>query len=267
MKEEIQTTSDSIKDQTSDSASSNFNGQLNKKLEKLSTAIYMVTSYMEENEPLKKSLRELSIALLIKTNSINKLNKKEILNDALSSINNVISLLSISRTISLISEMNFSILLSEFKNILNSIEQEKLKDESFLQIDFGFDFNNEKYQTVKFKENNLSLIATENTLIKKAEETKKENTVIDKKVITPFLNTVKKTLIKTSAPEIKERKLGRRENVLAILSKTETLTIKDLTLKIKGCSEKTIQRELNQLLEEKKIKRIGEKRWSKYLLS
>ncbi len=68
-------------------------------------------------------------------------------------------------------------------------------------------------------------------------------------------------------PQQKDRKLGRREMILAILTKEEPLTIKDIAKKVRGCSEKTIQRELNTLVFERKAKREGEKRWSKYMLA
>jgi DNA-binding HxlR family transcriptional regulator len=43
------------------------------------------------------------------------------------------------------------------------------------------------------------------------------------------------------------------------------VSIKDIAARIKGCSEKTIQRELNALLYDNIIERIGEKRWSRYV--
>lgn len=68
-------------------------------------------------------------------------------------------------------------------------------------------------------------------------------------------------------PEIKERRVSRRAQVLSLLSKNDPQSIKEIALRIKGCSEKTVQRELNDLLANKEIKRIGEKRWSKYILA
>jgi hypothetical protein len=45
------------------------------------------------------------------------------------------------------------------------------------------------------------------------------------------------------------------------------LTIKDFAQKIKGCSEKTIQRELIVMLTSGVLKKEGERRWSKYFLA
>lgn len=62
------------------------------------------------------------------------------------------------------------------------------------------------------------------------------------------------------------KKLSRREQVLALFVRGVDVSIKDIASRIKGCSEKTIQRELNALLYDNVIERIGEKRWSRYVL-
>lgn len=62
------------------------------------------------------------------------------------------------------------------------------------------------------------------------------------------------------------RKHSRREQILGLFVRGVDVSIKDIATRIKGCSEKTIQRELNALLEDKVIDRIGEKRWSRYVL-
>jgi predicted HTH transcriptional regulator len=62
------------------------------------------------------------------------------------------------------------------------------------------------------------------------------------------------------------KKLSRREQILALFVRGVDVSIKDIAARIKGCSEKTIQRELNALLYDNVIERIGEKRWSRYVL-
>ncbi len=62
------------------------------------------------------------------------------------------------------------------------------------------------------------------------------------------------------------RKSSRRDQILALFVKGVDVSIKDIAARIRGCSEKTIQRELNALLYDNVIERIGEKRWSRYVL-
>jgi len=63
-----------------------------------------------------------------------------------------------------------------------------------------------------------------------------------------------------------QRKVSRRDQIVGLFVKGVDVSIKDIATRIKGCSEKTIQRELNALVFDNKILRIGEKRWSRYLL-
>lgn len=68
------------------------------------------------------------------------------------------------------------------------------------------------------------------------------------------------------ASSFQMKKYSRREQILALFVKGVDVSIKDIAARIKGCSEKTIQRELNALLYDNVIERIGEKRWSRYIL-
>lgn len=72
--------------------------------------------------------------------------------------------------------------------------------------------------------------------------------------------------VNSLASSFQMKKLSRREQILALFVRGVDVSIKDIAARIKGCSEKTIQRELNALLYDNIIERIGEKRWSRYVL-
>ncbi len=72
--------------------------------------------------------------------------------------------------------------------------------------------------------------------------------------------------VNTIASSFQMKKLSRRDQILSLFVKGVDVSIKDIAARIKGCSEKTIQRELNALLYDNVIERIGEKRWSRYVL-
>ncbi|HEV7449763.1 MAG TPA: DeoR family transcriptional regulator [Candidatus Paceibacterota bacterium] len=57
----------------------------------------------------------------------------------------------------------------------------------------------------------------------------------------------------------------RTERILEFIRKQKSASIKDIAATIKGCSEKTIQRELAGLIQEGLVRRVGERRWSQYL--
>ncbi len=60
---------------------------------------------------------------------------------------------------------------------------------------------------------------------------------------------------------------GRRERIIAVIRDKGEATIKDVSEHITDCSEKTIQRELIDLIKDGLVVRNGERRWSKYSLS
>lgn len=70
----------------------------------------------------------------------------------------------------------------------------------------------------------------------------------------------------TPAAGTTEGMQSRRTRILTIIEAKGEVSIKDITDIITDVSEKTIQRELNAMIEDNQIKRIGERRWSKYTL-
>lgn len=68
--------------------------------------------------------------------------------------------------------------------------------------------------------------------------------------------------------DIRSVEKGQSERVTLILStirKNKQASIKDIAAVVKGCSEKTIQRELGSLIEQGLVRKVGERRWSLYL--
>ena len=57
---------------------------------------------------------------------------------------------------------------------------------------------------------------------------------------------------------------SRRDRILDIIIEKGEVAIKDISDIITDCSEKTIQRELNDMIKDEKISKTGERRWSRY---
>jgi hypothetical protein len=57
----------------------------------------------------------------------------------------------------------------------------------------------------------------------------------------------------------------RMSLILDLVRKRKSLSIKEIASVIKGCSEKTIQRELAILISQGLVRKVGERRWSLYL--
>jgi len=82
----------------------------------------------------------------------------------------------------------------------------------------------------------------------------------------------KRTKVRAPSSQITDRSdaasspLDRRERIKTVIEAKGEATIKDISEIITDCSEKTIQRELNSMIEDNLVKRQGERRWSKYSL-
>src|SRR3989344_8311042 len=83
-----------------------------KKKEKISSAIYLVTSFFDDKEPLKWRLRTLSTDLI-----------SERVKDKSSTAMEMLSLFSIAKTVGLVSEMNCDILIRELSKLEHGAEK------------------------------------------------------------------------------------------------------------------------------------------------
>jgi hypothetical protein len=98
---------------------------------------------------------------------------------------------------------------------------------------------------------------------------------LDYKVATPGDRAIERTRPATSSQSVESNRSqaadqttpdDRRERVKVVLRAKGDATIKDISDIITDVSSKTIQRELNAMIEDNLVKRQGERRWSKYSL-
>lgn len=251
---------------------------IHEKVQKLSTAVYMVTSYIQEGEPVRATLRVLALSSVGHANSLSMRQTENHFVDIQKDISHIMSLIQLTRTLEIVSDMNAKILLNEYQKLQELVTFHKDKKHKG-QIDLGAS-GYEKYYEVKTEETkklqvpSLLVRVESESEIKKVESAAAERAT-ERKVYTS--STPAKTVEKydTQKPtkvaplvrqeENKERKNTRQNTILKLLSTDTAQNIKDITAKLKGCSEKTVQRELNTLVSVGKIKRLGEKRWSTYL--
>ena len=222
-----------------------------KKTEKLATALYVVTNLFGESEPMKWALRKkvgelLSFMLGYKDTSSAEYDT--FINSIQTRVLEIVSLLEISSRSGLVSPMNFSILKNEFSTLLSHLN------------------NSSKTQTTESTYTTLSKTFFDIPQTPHSVYTfpvgERDGDVKDKKEATaqtpgPAAQAVVPTIFKRN---------NRQTNILSLLKKKKDLTIKDISVIIKDCSEKTIQRELISLIKSGIIRKIGERRWSRYSL-
>ena len=97
-----------------------------KKSERLVTALYLVTDLMSDNEPIKHGLRKNAVALLSSMNSLSQLDVKDRVIEfkmSLKSVTEIVSLLHVSVTTGIVSEMNGQLLMDGFRTLQLVLEK------------------------------------------------------------------------------------------------------------------------------------------------
>lgn len=80
------------------------------------------------------------------------------------------------------------------------------------------------------------------------------------------ISDIKDTPTREKSKEDSKRQTSRAELILDVLKKQKSASIKALAAVITDCSEKTIQRELGNLIDQGLVRKSGERRWSVYSL-
>jgi hypothetical protein len=230
-----------------------------KKTEKIASAVYLVTSFFDEKEPLKWRLRTLSSnllssSLLIKDNPPS-LNDKAVI-DVQNNLLEMDSLFLIAKNSGLVSANNQEILSSEFQKFVASISgtTQNLEDsrKGLLSKDF---FGSSVSRSNYFPE--IKTSSNQEIIKDKTDETP----VIDK----GHRPNEPKQLKEYSVVAVKKN--SRQSTIISLLKRKKEIMIKDVSPLINGCSEKTIQRELMAMVQNGTLRKIGEKRWSRYSLA
>lgn len=223
---------------------------LSLKVQKLTQAIYLVTSLITDNEPIKWRLREESLEILSDMTlshdqHVSPLYKLPGLETVLLKVNHLLSFLEVSLAANFVSEMNLVLLKKEYLNLKESLE-EKVKENNvgrLLETPSPNQFNIESSPR-----SGLHLLSDKsNQGEKKPTEYLKINRLPHKS----------RDLAKDS----------RRSVILDFLKGKDWTSIKDITEAVDGCSAKTIQRELADLVQKGVLKKKGDRRWSRYLLA
>lgn len=222
-----------------------------KKTEKLATALYMVTNLFNDTEPMKWRLRakvsEL-LSFIIGFKDVLESREYEFSNEVKTKVLEIVSLLEVVSQSGLVSPMNFSILKTEFMNLIGGLiplkKQTEERDRFSLPKTF-FDVAQSTHTPIQVPR--AGGVDTQH----KGQDFIKDNNLPSETV--------------SEIPSFK--KTNRQSIIINLLKKKKDLTIKDIAQVIRDCSEKTIQRELIALIDAGVLKKTGERRWSRYSLA
>lgn len=225
---------------------------VNKKTEKLVTALYMVTDCMDTDDALKGKLRLLGVELLsdmYKLSTLSPMDKHTHISVSLAHIYEALSFIEIACTIGFISDMNTAILKREFELLATELQAHKSKDKHFT-----FTLDKDMFE-VKRDQSHI----TADRAIK--DKRTQYNMSFTNPNTNPSLSLTKR--FQLSQPHA-ENKKDRTDKIIALIKDKKDISIKDISTAFTDCSEKTIQRELNTLVSKGLIKKTGAKRWSRY---
>lgn len=194
-----------------------------KKPEKLASAIYLITAFLSDQEPLKWKLRAfatelVSFSVSLKERQVTILETKGI-------VLKIMGLLSVANNVGLISAENCSLMQGELVKYADILD-DSVNISGFLNIEFP-------------KQN--------------IEQLEESHRIRDK------------SLKKFGAVSVKKN--GRQGVIITLLKRKKEVMIKDISPLISDCSDKTIQRELSLMVKTGILRKVGEKRWSRYSLA
>lgn len=245
-----------------------------KKTEKITTAIYMVTDFLADSEPLKTELRTLALSLVSDTRKlIARPTEPQVVSssDISQTIDSTIVFLDLAITIGIISEMNGLILRTELAKVKNSLSEIFDEKKMFITTHPGYAnvvLDTKMFEVEKATISNLATF-TDNinpTILNKGQEINKGQVqpldVLYKQEVKP-----NQVLLSVSKKTDLGNKIARRNDVLTVVRNKGKVSIKDISEILKDIGDKTLQRELHGLVQEGVLVKEGEKRWSMYRIA
>lgn len=204
-----------------------------RKVEKLASAIYVITGFLPSDEPVRNRLRVCSLDLIERASRPTLLSEDG--GAFIARTSEIGAILQTARSAGLISPMNAEMLSEEYAHLADFVKKNshEIRDPS------------------EGKGQEEALNAESISESYKGQDKSKQ--VSKNKIVKSF---------KTKS--LDKGQNDRKKILLDLLDKKDKISIKDAVSVIKSCSEKTIQRELLSLVDEGLVIKEGERRWSMY---
>ncbi|HRZ30465.1 MAG TPA: hypothetical protein P5274_02240 [Candidatus Paceibacterota bacterium] len=248
---------------------------------KLTQAIYLVTSLLPDSEPLKWRLRDISLDILsdvsmlqssddlivgsVTTESNSQLSplfKVTVLEAAVTKIDQLISWLDVALAGNFSSDLNLVLVRQEYSDF-NKLLKDKVKTTGLNKL---VHLGEEDLLPPNPPVTRLTLEETNKTPGASSRDMsyKSDNGTIGHKEKSNVSYQKLSHLPHKSRDVAKD---SRRSLIISFLKGKDWTSIKDISEAIVGCSSKTIQRELSDLVQQGVLKKKGDRRWSRYLLA
>jgi hypothetical protein len=244
-----------------------------RKISKVSYAVYAITDLIKDTEPLKWTLRKTASDMSALRNFFDE---KSVFNNLERTLLELESFLELSSFAKVVSEMNARLLQSEIRKMIGEMRERSKEGFYSPELVASF-FDIPKPEAFTIAPISRAIPVVDNTT-KQADVYKGHK---GQDVRYDFYKNVEKapakkvesvTTVEREKHDVKiqaeSNKGQRREEVLDIVRRSgKAVSIKEIADRIKGCSEKTIQRELVAMVSDNTLKKTGERRWSMYSLN
>jgi len=249
---------------------------ITKKTERLVSAFYLLTDLFPDQEPLKWTLRQCSLNIVPEALALNTNFNRENISSyiANSHILKLHSFLETAHMSGLISNMNFSLLQNEIFKLIGMetdySRHDDSKDKNLSENYFSDDYKGQFRSEVELKKVPYEGLVQEkiaSSFDKKINKRQNLSERVQLPVIQDFQATIAARANIDNSGESKKKKNERQIKIIDLIKNKKTVSIKDISDNIKGCSEKTIQRELIAMVKSGVLKKEGERRWSRYSLN
>jgi len=237
-------------------------GYIAKKLEKLATAVHLITNFFEDDEPLRRSLRQKTLSLVsdVYTHKRN-FNTQSIDTVALnldSDLKETLSMLQVAEMSGYVSDMNFAILKREIENLREMLPDQHSSTPTPRLSDAFFKTDG------RLSPASLAWSEDDPDRDTKADVSTKESTQsnTDARVQSAATDTVSDADDTEESPKTK-----RQKTILGLFEDADEITISDVKEVIDGYSSKTLQRDLSALVDKGILEKHGKRRWTSYTLT
>ncbi len=213
-----------------------------KKAERIAKAIQMVSPAFKDSKALRERIQKIAVDI-VDASMLTPMAAKDVLARELLTLG---SMLRMARAAGLLSAMNADIIMREANNLIQEVSS---------------------YEDPKVALDDMPSLATLARSAPSRTETAPQSPGPIRRAQPSVMISAYKGQEAKGHNGDKKDKNGRRDAIVSILKSKGPSYIKDLSILIREVSEKTIQRELQALVQEGRVSRTGERRWTTYALA
>ncbi len=274
---------------------------LSGRMGKIAQAVALITTVVRDPYQLSAHLMRYATQTLSDTYQLEYAPEMVTTNDVArlsTGLRHIIDSCELCHTAGLMSDMNYHIILNELRQVEQFVH-EKLSAYCIGQVTYPLRVPEIEAHTTGATQPNLDhlfstdtsadkkIASPESVIVKPQSETghivlqtmtQSEKVVRDihtsMNISKPFIKPIQKSNDDLRIPSMVptkpfsgEDKKERRDAIMKTIRSKGQVTIKDISENIRGCSEKTIQRDLQELIQHGVLIREGEKRWAVYKLA